>query len=154
MNYNINCHPLILCMSHRCFEYQMIRRFAKIHGKKLQKLIPNINDKSIVDVSHDPNKVLYNFSNYHLTGSDKSLHIKNLNFALPPKKIEYSKFLLPFELLSREIKSSSDYSVDLTSVKARLQDTAFTSYSAFSKDNSLPFNLSKDEFESLCKLKK
>ena len=62
----------------------MIKRFAKIHGKKLQKLIPNINDKSIIDVSHDPNKVLYNFSNYYLTGSDKSLHIKNLNFALPP----------------------------------------------------------------------
>ena len=29
----------------------------------------------------------------------------------------------------------------------------FTSYSAFSKDNSPPFNLSKDEFESLCKFK-
>ena len=29
----------------------------------------------------------------------------------------------------------------------------FTSYSAFNKDNSPPFNLSKDEFESLCKLK-
>ena len=28
----------------------------------------------------------------------------------------------------------------------------FTSYSAFDKDNSLPFNLSKDEFESLCKM--
>ena len=30
---------------------------------------------------------------------------------------------------------------------------AFTSYSAFNKDNSLPSNLSKNEFESLCKLK-
>ena len=28
-----------------------------------------------------------------------------------------------------------------------------TSYSAFNKDNSPSFNLSKDEFESLCKLK-
>ena len=33
----------------------------KIHGRKLQKLIPNIHEKSINDVSHDPNKVIYNF---------------------------------------------------------------------------------------------
>ena len=50
-------------------------------------------------------------------------------------------------------KSNGESSVDLTSIKARLQDTAFTSYSTFIKDNSPPFNLSKDEFESLCKLK-
>ena len=85
--------------------------------------------------------------------SDKLLLIKGLNFAIPPKKIEYSKFLLPFELLFRDIKSNSESSVDLASVKARLQDTAFTSYSAFNKDNSPPSNLSKNEFESLCKLK-
>ena len=37
--------------------------------------------------------------------------------------------------------------------KVCLQDTTFTSYSDFNKDNFLPFNLSKNEFESLCKLK-
>ena len=125
----------------------------KIHGRKLQELIPNIREESIIDnVSNDPNKVIYNFPNYHLTDADKSLLIKGLNFAIPPKKIEYSKFLLPFELLFRDIKSNSESSVDLASVKARLQDTAFTSYSAFNKDNSLPSNLSNNELESLCKL--
>ena len=53
----------------------------------------------------------------------------------------------------RDIKSNSEYSVDLASVKAPLQDTAFTSYSVFNKDNFLPSNLSKNEFESQCKLK-
>ena len=126
----------------------------KIHGRKLQKLIPDIHEKVIIDnVSHDPNRVIYSFSNYHLTDSDKSLLIKGLNFAIPPKKIEFSKFLLPFELLFCGIKSNSESSVDLASVKARLQDTSFTSYSAFNKDNSLPSSLSKNEFESLCKLK-
>ena len=117
-------------------------------------MIPNIHEKSIINnVSYDPNKVIYDFSNYHLTDSDKLLLIKGLNFAIPPKKIEYSKFLLPFELLFRDIKSNSESSVDLASVKARLQDTAFTSYSAFNKDNSPPSNLSKNKSESLCKLK-
>ena len=58
-----------------------------------------------------------------------------------------------FEFLFRDINSNSEPSVDLTSIKACLQDTTFTSYSAFNKENSPPFNLSKDEFESLCKLK-
>ena len=96
---------------------------------------------------HDPDKAIYNFSNYHLTDSDKSLLFK------PPKKIEYSKFLLPFELLFRDIKSNSESLVDLASIKGHLQDTAFTSYSAFNKNNSPPSNLTKDEFEPLCKLK-
>ena len=52
-----------------------------------------------------------------------------------------------------DIKSNSESSVDVASVKARLQDTALTSYSAFIKDNSPYSNLSKDEFKSLCKLK-
>ena len=79
-----------------------------MHGRKLQKLIPNIHGKSIIDnVSHDPNKVIHNFSNYHLTDSYKSLLIRGPDFAIPPKKIEYSKFLLPFELLFHDIKSNS-----------------------------------------------
>ena len=52
--------------------------------------IPNIHEKSIIDVSHDPNKIIYNFSNYHLTDSDKS-SVRGLNFAIPPKKTELFK---------------------------------------------------------------
>ena len=98
-------------------------------------------------------KKWFPFSNYQLTDSDKSLQIKGFNFTIPLKKIEYSKFLLPFELLFRDIKSNSKSSVNLASVETRLHNTAFTSYSAFNKDKSSPFNLSKDEFESLCNLK-
>ena len=76
-----------------------------------------------------------------------------LNFAIPTKKIEYLKFLLPFEFLVRNIKSNRESSVDLASIKAHLQDTAFTSYSTFNKENSPPFNLSNNKFEPLHKLK-
>ena len=131
-----------------------IRKDDKIHGRKFQKLILNVQETSIIDnILHDPNNVIYNFSNNHLTDSDKSLLFRGINFAIQPKKIEYSKFLLPFEFLFRDTKSNSESSVDLANIKARLQDTAFTSHSAFNKDNSPPFNLSKGEFESLCKLK-
>ena len=130
-----------------------IRKNNKIHGRKLQKLIPNIQEKNIINVSHDPNNIIYNFSNYHLRDSDKSLLIKGLNSAIPPKKIKYSQFVLQFELLFRYIKSNNESSVDLASVKARLQDTACTSYSAFKNDNSPPDNLNKNELESPYKSK-
>ena len=82
------------------------------------------------------------------------LLIPDLNFAIPPKKIEYSNFLPLFQFLLRDVKSNSESSIDLAFIKPRLQDTAFTSYSAFNKGNSSPFNLSKDEFESLCKIER
>ena len=64
-----------------------IRKNDKIHSRKLHTLIPNIHEKKIIDVSHDLNKVIYNFSNYYLTDSDKSLLIKDLDFAIPLQKI-------------------------------------------------------------------
>ena len=63
---------------------EAIRKNDKIHNRKLQKLIPNIRETSITQLvfSHDPNKVIYNFSNYHLTDSDKSLLIRDLNLEI------------------------------------------------------------------------
>ena len=88
---------------------KVIHKNDKIHGRNLQKLIPDIHETSIIDnISHDPKKVIYNFSNFHFTES------------------EYSKFLFPFELLFNDIKFSSESSVYLARIKARLQDTAFT----------------------------
>ena len=90
----------------------MIRKNEKIHGRKLQKLILTIH----VD--------------YYLTDSDESLPLKGLKFAIPPEKIEYSKFLLPFELLFCDIKYNSESAVFLATLKALLQDAAFNDFSA------------------------
>ena len=54
-------------------------------------------------------------------------------------------------LLFRDKKSNN--LVDLASIKACFQDTQFTSYSTFDKNISPLFNLSKDEFKLLRKLK-
>ena len=59
------------------------------------------------------------------------------------------KILASLELLYREIKPNSEPSVDLTCVKVCLQDTTFTSCSAFNKDTSLPTHISQEEIESL-----
>ena len=53
--------------------------------------------------SHDPDKVIFNYSSHVLTESEKSLLCKGLNFAIPPKTLEFADYLLPFELFYRDI---------------------------------------------------
>ena len=49
--------------------------------------------------SHDPNKVILNFSWHVLTKDEKSLLYKEPRFSMSPKKIDQADFLTQFELL-------------------------------------------------------
>ena len=71
------------------------------HKKKLSDPIPGY-EVSLTRFSHDPNKVIFNFSSYVLTKDKKRLLCKGLKFCIPPKKIEYADFLTQFELLYRD----------------------------------------------------
>ena len=90
--------------------------------------------------------VIQDFLRFRVTDKTlkDSLTCSRCQQLLLSKKIRYKK---------KRSRQSNLFKVDLPSIKARLQDTAFRSYSAFNKDNSSSFNLSKDEFELLCKLK-
>ena len=65
-NYKINHHPLTSCMHVLLLFLESNDKATckndKTHGRKLQMLIPNFHEESIIDqISHDPNKVIYNF---------------------------------------------------------------------------------------------
>ena len=47
---------------------------------------------------------------------------KGLDFAIPPKAIEYLEFLLPFKMLFREIASLDIGNFNKECVKSRLRD--------------------------------
>ena len=68
--------------------------------------------------------------------------------------VEYSRFLLPFELLFRDVKQENLHSEDLLLIKARLLDTALSSYESFSRDQSPSENLTESEFKALRHLSK
>ena len=70
-----------------------------IHSKKVSYLC-----LEIFKVSYDPEEIIFNYSSYNLSRSEKSLLCKGLNFAIPPDKFEYSDYLLPFELLYHDMK--------------------------------------------------
>ena len=44
--------------------------------------------------SHDPDKVIFNYSAHVLIESEKNLLRKCLNFAIPSKTLEYADYLL------------------------------------------------------------
>ena len=97
--------------------------------------------------SHDPDQVIFNFSGHVLNTTEKSLLSKRLNFAIPPKNINYADYLLPFELLYREVDSSEVSNLNKEFIKSRLRDSAFSSY----KDTGKTFekNLPKADFDAL-----
>ena len=99
-----------------------------IHAKKLFNL-----GLELSKVSHDPDKIIFNYSSYTLTKSDKSLLCKGLNFAIPPDKLEYSDYLLPFELLYRDIKDLDLPNEKTNFLKAKIKDCALSSFKLYNK---------------------
>ena len=88
----------VICL----FLTQNDRKLAH-HQNILSKKLFNLG-LEFSKVSHDPDQIIFNYSPYTLSKSEKGLLCKGLNFAIPPDKLEYSDYLLPFELLYCDIK--------------------------------------------------
>ena len=87
-----------------------------------------------------------------MTDDKNNILCKGLNFSIKSGLIEYSEFLLPFELLFHNIKREDLCNEDMSLIKASLPDTALTSYHDFSSDQDPPENLTPSEFEALKRL--
>ena len=127
-----------------------ILQHDNIHKRKLQNLL-KISSNNIFSDSHNPGRVIFNFSSYKLTDDEKNVLCKGLNFS---GLIEYSEFLLPFELLFRDTKREDLCNEDMSVIKARLLDIALTSYQNLSRDREPPENLTYSEFKALKSLSK
>ena len=119
-----------------------------IHSKKLFNL-----GLEFSKVSHDPDKIIFNYSSYTLTKSEKSLLCKGLNFAIPPDKLEYSDYLLPFELLYRDIKDLDLPNEKTNFLKAKIKDCALSSFKLYNEKGAVS-SLNKDETLALKTLSK
>ena len=115
----------------------------KIHSKKLLALTNVINN-----IGHDPKTLISNFSKYILTKQEESLLSKSLQCAIPPTEIEYTDFMLPFELLYRDIKSKEVPSDNLNILKNKFLDTA-TCFDAKIKSCRVKSNPSNNEAKGL-----
>ena len=77
-----------------------ILHYDYIQKRKLQNLL-KICSNNIFRDSHNPVRVTFNVSLYELTDDEKNVLHKGLSFSV---KLEYSEFLLPFELLFRDME--------------------------------------------------
>ena len=118
-------------------------KIRKNKGTKVHNLFLNNSYHNSV-TSHDPDKVIFNFSGHVLNTTEISLLGKGLNFAIPPNNINYADYMLPFELLYRDVDSLEVSNLDKEFIKSRLRDSAFSSY----KDNGKTFERYSPKAES------
>ena len=126
-----------------------LERIKYRHLSKLKNLIPNFSWDFIATSSHDPEKVIYNFSSYKLTPNEKRLLSKGLRFAIPPKQIDYSEYLCQFELLYRKTLDLSMSTEDRDCFKTKLKDFALSSFRKLNDNCTLENNLSSEELSAL-----
>ena len=110
-----------------------ILKCSYTHKKKLIDLIPGY-EVNPTRFSHDPNKVIFNFSSYALTEYQKSLLCKDLRFSIPPKKIEYADVLTQFELLYGDTVMFEMKSENRDFLKNKLKDICFSTLKSCSFD--------------------
>ena len=72
---------------------------------------------------------------------------------LAPKRLEYADYILPFELLFRDIKTNDLTTSQSSSIKSKLLDIAFTSNNFFERKRPVS-NLSEAELNALENLTK
>ena len=153
---SLNCKMSYIDYVHVCNTFLVsnnknISKVKETQDKKLcNLLLKNIGKNS--DTCQDPDKVIFNFSSYNLNDHEKLVLCKGLNFTIPPKAIEYSEFLLPFEMLFREITSLDIGNFKKECVKCRFQDSAYWSFKQVSK--IFDKNLSREEVKVLNNLVK
>ena len=99
-----------------------MQKCKEVQDCKILKLGKNSSSRS------NPYKVIYNFSSVTLSDIDKSLLSKGLNFALPPASLEYSEYLVDYELFFRDTLSLKISHLDRELRKSRLKNLAFSSF--------------------------
>ena len=104
----------------------MISPFYTMAINKSQNFL-KISSNNIFSDNNNPERVIFNFSLYELTDEEQNILCQNFNFSVKPRFIEYSDFLLPFELLLCDIKREVLCNDDMSLIKARLLNTALTS---------------------------
>ena len=90
---------------------------------------------------HNPDKVIANYSSYNLLDNEKKLLVKGLNFAVPPRNVNYADYLVPYELLFRDVKNLSVEDNILARIKVDLKKICFSSLDRYKFEDKI--NLTK-----------
>ena len=81
--------------------------------------------------SHNSDKIIINYSSCQLSDTEKTVLTNDLNFALPPKKLNYAGYLTPYEILFVDIKRLSVDDSILEKLKVDMKKICFSSFENF-----------------------
>ena len=124
-----------------------IRKVEDVQRYKLAELMGS-------ELHHNPYKIIHNFSFHQLSEIEESLLYKRLNFALPPKKLNFKNYLLPFELLFRNIYDENQRNESILHLKSKINDVGLSSFRLYNKKDHCFENLSEEEYEAFLSLSK
>ena len=97
----------------RTFPESNIKTIRRVEGIQNYKLSQLMGKK----LQHEPKKVIHNSSSYQLSDTEKLLLCKGLNLSLPPKRLKFENYLLPFELLYRNVYGNDNKGESLLHLK-------------------------------------
>ena len=123
-----------------------LQRSEVVQNQKLERLKQEYLSNGI-----DPDKVIFNHSNYELSDIEKKVLSRGLRFGIRPDKLNYCQVPTPFENLAFKLKReplSDAVNFDFNYIKTRLKAMAYSSYYSYSPE-SLPLNISKVELLAL-----
>ena len=113
-----------------------ILNVKEIHSKKLKEFGMVAGLKS-----HDPDKVIPNYSSYNLLDNEKKLLVKGLNVAVPLRKLNYADYLAPYKLMFRDVENLSVEDNILKRIKVDLKKICFSSLDRYKLEDKI--NLTK-----------
>lgn len=122
-----------------------IKKVESVQNYKLSELMGS-------HLSHDPSSVIRNYSSHVLTDDQKSLLIKGLNFAMPPKKLKYQDYLLPYELLYRNVMNENEIKDSLVFLQSRIKDVGLSTFRLYNKKDHRFENLNRQEYDAFIEL--
>ena len=127
--------------AHSCSKFLRINDLKlKSNSAAQQKKFCNL--LKVKRSTQNPEKVIFNFSNYVLSDCETSLLTEGLNFNIPCEKLGYADYPVQFELFFRDIRNLDILSnEDLDFVKTKTKEAALSSYRSY--NNYVPQNLSK-----------
>ena len=144
------------------FEFNHIIAFITSVNTKSMKRVEIVQNRKLDNLKQeylatgiDPDKVIFNYSDYTLNPMEKKVLSRGLRFSIRPDKLDYCDFLTPFEKLARDLKNRpiAQDELNFDYVKTRLKSIALASYYGYDF-GQFPLNISKAELTALKNLSK
>ena len=126
--------------------WKLLEKTETAQNEKLAKMLEG-------HLVHDSDDLIFNFSSHVLSNAQKSILMKGLNFALPPKKLRHEDYLINFELLFRNsVESKSIKDGELQEFKSKLRTLSLQSLKYYNRKKKKLENITEDEYNALLEL--